>query len=422
MSKSLFRKEAIDAQREKFLGETGAAQPVHLWVYTLLTVIIAAMLIAVAVWGQYTRRERVQGYLASEVGAAPLMVSDAGVIAELMVKEGDEVAAGAPIARISVDRSGTNAAASDETVVHELGTRKTLLEQEREQTLLLGQQQVDQLKKRVVDLQKEIAQADREIELQQQRLASSRIIAKRYTELENDRFISDIVVRQKLDDVTDQEIKIQTLRRQRAALEKDLASARLDIPAISLRTGTQSEQIARQISEVAQSVAERDVRREQDVKREMLVRAPFAGTITNIALSRGQTVASDTPLATLLPKDSALHAELLVPTRAIGFVHPGQDVSLRYEAFPYERFGQYRGAVTSVGRTIWSQGESVGPLSVREPVYRIVVHLASQNIASSGQEFPLRAGMVVSADLLMEKRTILEWLFQPVLQLRERMR
>lgn len=422
MSKSLFRKEAIDAQREKFLGETGAAQPVRLWVFTLLTVIIAAILIAVAVWGQYTRRERVQGYLASEIGAAPLMVSDGGMIAELMVKEGDAVAAGAPIARISVDRSGTNAAASDKTVVRELGARTALLAEERDQALRLGQQQVDQLKRRLTDLKKEIAQADREIELQQQRLASSRIIAKRYTELEHDRFISDIVVRQKLDDVIDQEIKVQAIRRQRAALEKELASARLDIPAITLRARTQSEQIERQISEVAQTAAERDSRREQDIKREMLVRAPFAGTITNIALSRGQTVASDTPLATLLPKDSTLHAELLVPTRAIGFVHTGQEVMLRYEAFPYERFGQYRGSVASVGKTIWSQGASVGPLSVREPVYRIVVHLAQQSIASSGQEFPLRAGMVVSADLLMEKRTILEWLFQPILQLRERMR
>ena len=422
MSRSLFRKEAIDAQREKFLGETGAAQPVRLWVFTLLAAIIAAIVIAVALWGQYTRRERVQGYLASEVGAAPLMVTDAGVIAELMVKEGDEVAAGASIARITIDRSGTNAVSGDEAVTRELGNRKTLLEQEREQTVTLGQQQVDQLKKRVADLKEEITQVDREIELQQKRLASSRIIAKRYTELENDKFISDIVVRQKQDDVTDQQIKTQALRRQRAALEKELASARLDIPSIALRTRTQTEQVARQISEISQSSAERDVRREQDIKREMLVRAPFAGTITNIALSRGQTVAADTPLATLLPKDSALHAELLVPTRAIGFVHPGQDVSLRYEAFPYERFGQYRGSVASVGKTIWSQGESVGPVAVREPVYRIVVRLERQGITSSGQTFPLRSGMVVSADLLMEKRTILEWLFQPVLQLRERMR
>ena len=103
-------------------------------------------------------------------------------------------------------------------------------------------------------------------------------------------------------------------------------------------------------------------------------------------------------------------------------VHAGQPVLLRYEAFPYERFGQYSGSVENVGKSIWTQGDSVGPLAVREPVYRIVVKLDRQDITSNGDAFPLRAGMVVSADLLMEKRSLLEWLFQPVLQLRERVR
>ena len=162
-------------------------------------------------------------------------------------------------------------------------------------------------------------------------------------------------------------------------------------------------------------------RHEQDVKREMVVTAPIDGTVTNIAPARGQTVAADSRFATLLPKNSPLHAELLVPTRAIGFVKPGQQVLMRYEAFPYERFGQYAGKVESVGKDVWTQGASLGPLSVREPVYRIVVELDRQDITTNDQSFPLRAGMVVNADLLLEKRTLLEWLFQPVMQLRRRM-
>ncbi len=210
------------------------------------------------------------------------------------------------------------------------------------------------------------------------------------------------------------------LRRQRATIERDLSAAQSEIPSARLRNQTAVEQISRQASEVTQAIAEQGVRHEQDVRRDMIVAAPIAGTVTNIGVARGQTVAGDTPLATLLPT-SPLHAELLVPTRAIGFVHAGQTVMLRYEAFPYERFGQYRGVVENVGKTIWTQGEAVGPLAVREPVYRIVVKLDRQSIVAGADEFPLRAGMVVSADLLMERRTLLEWLFQPVLQLRERL-
>ena len=131
--------------------------------------------------------------------------------------------------------------------------------------------------------------------------------------------------------------------------------------------------------------------------------------------------AGDSPLVTVLPKGSGLHVELLVPTRAIGFVAKGQEVVLRYDAFPYERFGQYRGRISDIGRNVWTAGERVGPLAAREPVYRVDVALDRQSVAALGQEFPLRPGMLVNADLLLEKRTLLEWIFEPVLQLKGRL-
>jgi membrane fusion protein len=91
MPRQLFRQEAIDAQREKFLGEATIARPVPFWVFTLLAAGIATLLIVVAVWGQYQRRERVEGYLALDTGAARVLIPDSGRVTELMVKEGDEV-------------------------------------------------------------------------------------------------------------------------------------------------------------------------------------------------------------------------------------------------------------------------------------------------------------------------------------------
>jgi len=421
MPRSLFRKEAIDAQRQKFLGEASIAQPVRGWVYTTTAVAIAAIVVAVAVWGQYTRRERVAGYLSSATGAAVVRMPDSGTITEVMAKEGDVVTAGTPLARLSVDKSGVNDERGNGAIVEALERRHGELERERIQAQSLGQQQIEQLKVHAAGLREEIRQADTEIRLQGERLESSRSVAKVWQDMhEQHQFVSPIYLQQKLDDVKDQEIKVQTLRRQRATLEVDLASAESDIPAAQTRGRAQIEQINQRISEVQQNTAEQSARREQAVKREMVITAPIDGTVTNIGPAKGETVAVDTQLATVLPKDSPLHAELLVPTRAIGFVHPGQSVTLRYEAFPYERFGQFHGSVESVGRTVWTQGDSVGPLSVHEPVYRIIVAVDRQSVESGGQAFPLRAGMVASADLLMEKRTLLEWLFQPILQLRQR--
>ena len=392
-----------------------------MWVYTATTCFVAAIVVAVAVWGQYTRRERVQGYLSSAVGAATVRMPDAGTVSAVMVKEGDVVVAGAPIARLTIDRTGVNDARGNEAVLHELEARRTSLQHEREQARDLGEQQVEQLRRRIASLREEIRQADTEIGLQGDRLKSATAIAKLWEDLQGKQYASEIYIQQKKDEAKDQEIKVQQLRRQRAALDGALATVQSDVPATQSRARTQIELVDQKIAETSQAVAELGVRREQAVRRDMIVVAPIDGTVTNIGPARGQTVAADTPFATVLPRDNQLHAELLVPTRAIGFVHAGQSVTMRYEAFPYERFGQYGGKVENVGRTVWTQGDSVGPLAVREPVYRIVVLIDRQDIEAGGEHFPLRAGMVVSADLLMERRTLLEWLFQPVLQLRQRM-
>ena len=418
----LFRQEAIDAQREKFLGEAGLAQPIRLWVYTAVAVVIAALVVAVAVWGQYTRRERVQGYLTSATGAAVVRTTDSGVITDLTVKEGDAVQAGQRLGVLTIDRTGVNGVNSNETIRTELARQKSSRETERTEIVQGGRQQVDQLGRRVTSLQQQAHESDVEIATQRERVKSSIEIAEMWKNMQGKEFVSPIYVQQKADDARDQQVKLQQMLRVRATLAGDIATAQAEVPVAQNRTRQQLDQIDQRISETTQQLAELAGRLERDVNRDMVITAPIDGVVTNIGPARGQTVAADTQFATILPKDSALHAELLVPTRAIGFVHVGQPVTLRYEAFPYERFGQYRGRIESVGKDIWTQGQTIGPLSAREPVYRIVVAIDRQEITSGQESLPLRAGMVASADLLMERRTLLEWLFQPIIQLRERMR
>jgi membrane fusion protein len=416
MPRQLFRQEAIDAQREKFLGEATIARPVPFWVFTALAAGIALLLIAVALWGQYTRRERVEGYLALDTGAARVLISDAGRVTELLVKEGDEVQAGDAMAKISLERSTGSGASTSETVALEMQSRRAILEKEQSQWRDLGTQQVEQVRRRAKDLEGELGQIDREMKLQEVRIKSARDQLERYEGLAGDKkFVSESLVKQKRDEVTDQEIKLQTLRRQRGQVERDLAAARMEEPSIALRSRTQVEQVSRQISELKEGMAN------VEAKRETVIRAPMAGVVTNVAVNQGQSIAADAQLATVLPKGSGMHVELLVPTRAIGFVKPGQEVVLRYEAFPHERFGQYRGVITDIGRNVWTQGERIGPLSAKEPVYRVDVKLDRQAVEALGQEYALRPGMLVNADLLLERRTLLEWIFEPVLQLKGRL-
>jgi len=412
--RKLFRQEAIDAQREKLLGEVSIARPVPTWIFSTLALAFALLIIGFMFWGEYTRRERVEGFLALDAGAAPILAPEAGTLVELMVKEGDQVAAGSPIARLSLERGTASGATSADLMQRELSVRVANLEAEKENVRLIAEQQKEQLRRRIDDLKKELSQADAEIRLQTTRVASAREDLQRTQQLVKDGFVSDTAMSAKRNEQLDQQVKLEALRRSRAGIERDLRSAQSDLPSVDLRARQQIDQLLREKGQLQQSLVQ------EETRRETVIRAPIAGIVTNIAVARGASLAADAPLATVLPAGSGLQAQLLVPTRAVGFVQPGNPVVLRYDAFPFQRFGQYRGKVHNVSGTVWSPGEKVGPMTAREPVYRIDVELERQTVAAGGHEVALRPGMLVNADILLEKRTVFEWVFEPVLELRGR--
>ena len=415
MATKLFRQQAIDAQREKLLGEVSLARTVPMWGYTLLAVAFAVGLVAFSIWGEYARRERVDGFLALDSGAARLLAPQAGTITEILAKEGEDVAVGQPLIRLSFERVTASGVTSGELVQREIGDRISGLEREQQQVRLLGAQQAEILRRKIDDLQRELAQSDIEIRAQQTRLASSRNEYQRADDLFKDKFYSESKLIEFRNNVLDQQVKLEGFKRQRATIERELSSTRAELPLIGTKVSSQIDQVKRQMSELQQGSVQ------EAAKRENVIRAPIAGVFTNIAANSGEAVADEAPLAMVVPKGGGLHAQLLVPTRAIGFVQPGQAVVLRYDAFPFQRFGQYRGTVERVSQTVWSPGERVGPMTVREPVYRVDVKLDSQSVASGTQSLALRPGMSVNADILQEKRKVWEWVFEPILSLKERL-
>ena len=126
-------------------------------------------------------------------------------------------------------------------------------------------------------------------------------------------------------------------------------------------------------------------------------------------------------MASLLPADARLQAHLFAPSSAVGFVRQNQPVQLRYQAFPYQKFGHQAGVVAQVARSPLQGAELAGlPLqggtgAGAEPLYRITVTLDRQTVAAYGQAQPLSPGMQLEADVLLDRRRLIEWLFEPVL-------
>ncbi len=167
----------------------------------------------------------------------------------------------------------------------------------------------------------------------------------------------------------------------------------------------------------------------------VVIRAPQDGVFSAVFAQPGQTVSATSVLASLVPAQARLQAELDAPASVISFLRPGQPVLLRYEAFPFQRFGHFPGRVLQVSRAPLPAGEEAWrPLSTPAvgtgagaggwsgvqtsgaPLYRVTVALEQQAVPANGQALPLAAGMRLDADVLLDRRRLIEWLFEPVLR------
>lgn len=160
---------------------------------------------------------------------------------------------------------------------------------------------------------------------------------------------------------------------------------------------------------------------ETEARGALAVSAPVTGVVATQLVKPGQAVQAGQPLLSLLPGNGTLEAELLVPSRAIGFIEPGDRVLLRYQAYPYQKFGHQQGTVARISRSALNQGEVqtlLGVAAQSEPLYRVTVRLAKQAITAYGKPELLKPGMALEADVLGEKRRLIEWVFEPLYSLR----
>ncbi|HEV7914865.1 MAG TPA: HlyD family efflux transporter periplasmic adaptor subunit, partial [Albitalea sp.] len=197
-----------------------------------------------------------------------------------------------------------------------------------------------------------------------------------------------------------------------------------EIAALEARRREQPLHTQAAIGEIERDLASlEEASAENEAKRTVVIRAPEDGVVTAVLAEKGHSVAPGSALASLLPADAKLQAQLFAPSSAVGFVRPSQPVQLRYQAFPYQKFGHHAGQVLQVSRTPLQATELAGlPLpeslkstSSAEPLYRITVTLERQAVQAYGQAQPLAAGMQIDADVLLDRRRLIEWVFEPVL-------
>ena len=317
---------------------------------------------------------------------------------------------------LSIDRA-TLSGDTQAAVQASLAVRSKSLHDASRQKAQLQQEQRAALDRQIEDMRHELAQMDTEAELQRQRLVLAQQATARLESLKNDNFVSAAQVQAKTEEMLGVRAQLQALSRQRTAHLREIGTLEAQRRELPLRSMAAMGEIERDLASLAQESAE------NEAKQRVVIRAPQDGVVTAVLAEPGHSVSPASALASLLPADARLQAQLFAPSSAVGFVRANQQVQLRYQAFPYQKFGHHAGQVLQVSRTPLQAAELAGlPLpeamkgaASAEPLYRITVDLDQQAVQAYGQAQPLAAGMQLEADVLLDRRRLIEWVFEPLL-------
>lgn len=415
---NLFRQEALTTQHQTWLGSIQLIRPLSLSLLATLAVFVAVGVVLFLGFGQYTRKAQVVGVLVPEKGVLRLHAPQTGTVLESHVTEGQAVKQGDVLFVLAVGRS-TEQGDTQAAVQAGLTTRQQSLQQATHQRVALMEAQKAGLEQQQRDIQRELAQIDAEAALQRQRLALAQEALNRHQVLLAQNFISTAQVQTKAEEVLAVRAAQQALERQRAGKQRELGVLQAQLTALPLQTQAATGEIERDLAELTQEAAEVAAR------QRVVVRAPQDGVVSGVTVQPGQVATTEAALASLVPQHSRLLAQLYAPSSAVGFVRPAQTVLLRYQAYPYQKFGHHPGEVVAVSKTPL-QATEVAALALpqdvgREPLYRITVALKEQSVQAYGQAQALVPGMQLNADVLLDRRRLIEWIFEPLLGVSQRM-
>ena len=411
MTSPLFRREVAEARRDAWLGEAQIVQPLPVRLVAGACAILVLALLLFAVLGSYTRRIHAQGLLTPNVGLITLTSPAAGRIGSAGVSEGARVERGHLL--YTVDLDAISASGPTQTrIIEELGRQRDSVARQRALRAATAETEKRALADQVENLGSQAGQLAAQIDLQEKLVQPLR---ERVDVL--GKAVSNGLARAA--DLQSQNYLYMQASTQLAQFRQTSLQLAGRIADLKAQLTTFDDRLARDLADLDRSAAQLEQQRaESEARRAIEVRAPESGTLTSIRAQAGQGVAAGATLLTLLPSEGRLQANLYVDSASIGFIEAGAAVMLRYAAFPFQRFGLYRGVVTEVTRAPL-EGDEVpeareGAKARPGGIYRVTVRPDADGVMAYGERRRLEAGMRVEADIALETRPLYRWLLDPL--------
>jgi membrane fusion protein len=409
----LFRHEVVEQQGDRLWTGFSGLKPVPM---LLLTLLLLSLTVA-AGWflasGEYRRKEVVTGIIVTDKGAVKVRAPSSGVVGDVLFSQGEWVGKGDSLLEI---RSGRGA--TDDGVI----TEKLIIENKQQIGILHS---LADKQKRIFPLRLKQLEAELEsLEIKKRQLLSL---------LKNKKAVNALMTSklERLDGLLGyrhvsladfEKVRMEALQHQNSVYQTkmELENSKRLIEKTRHEKQLYQMEFRQQLADLETQLSELRKQNYQ-LQGEQLsyVVSPVSGTISVVYPQQGQYVIEQQPLFSVLQDDSLIEAELYVPSRAAGFLEKGLQVRLSFDAFPYQKFGTLTASVREISQSVLMPEDAQASKGMNEPFYRVTASLEQSFISAYGERIKFRPGMQLKASIVLESRSLIEWVLEPFFVQRE---
>lgn len=406
--------------------------------------VVAMLFVIMLVWAFVGRLDIIasaEGRLVPQTYVKIVQPADAGIVQDILVKEGERVQAGQVLLRMDTKLSDADATALQAELANKtLQLRRidaelagvSLLRQASEPAELFTQisAQYSSHRKNYMD---NLGQEQQVMQKAAYDLAAGREVltklkqsvpilkqqADAYAEMGKDGYVATLQVQERQRTYLEREQDLRTQNSTVQSLQTGIAQSqkRLDQITSTYRSTLQNERVDAQVQ--LQKI-QQDFNKQTHKATFLELKAPQSGFVKDLAThTPGTVVTPGTILLTLVPEDEPLVAEIQVKNDDVGFVHVLQKVKVKLVAYPFQKYGMLEGTVISLGADAQDAQNQSREMAAKDKAltqtsYKALVSLDAQTLSAQGEKLKLVPGMQVMAEINQGQRTVMQYLLSPV--------
>ena len=402
----LFRERAVAHANRRLPGPVSVIAPPALF-HTLAAALLSLCLLATALYLiEIPLRARAVGVLMPPGGILDVASSSHGRVTDIAVAEGELVVEGQLLVALSSDQGSEDVPSLAASQINSIESELNYLARQQRENEALHRTAVAAFELRLTTMQTRRGFALREVEVLAKRLSLLASRVRRLEALENKGGIPP----DRLEQLRSEYLAAQRdqLVAERGMVELDLEMQQLRSAAErtageglirGLESGAQRERLERQLNRVSIDQGQR-------------VFAPRDGKVLRIGIATGAVVVAGQSLLALAADDAQWEAWLYVSAREAGLLQSGQEIELKFDAYPHQIFGTVSAVVVSVTRLAVLPNEVRVPITIAGAVFEVRAKLSGSVAETLNTDTLPGIGASVTADIVRQRYRLYQWLLR----------